>query len=86
MDEHHRADLAQTGWVGDRLAAEGGGQVPEQPGSPEAPPAHDHTVASGGGGHGQGVGRLPEVAVAQHRDGGDRLLEAPMASQSAEPE
>ena len=45
-------------------------------GPAEAAPADHHAVAPGGRHHGQGVGRLPQVAVAEDRDGGDRLLES----------
>ena len=72
---HHGGDRAQVGRGLEGTAAEGVGQVAEQPRSAEAAPAHHHPVAPGGLDHGQGVGRLPQIAVAQHGDGGDLSLE-----------
>ena len=70
-------DLAETGRrPGYRPAGEGVGQVPEEPRPAEAAPADDHAVAPGGRHHGQGVRRLPQVAVAQHGDRGDGLLQS----------
>src|SRR5664280_278549 len=74
---HHRADLAEPRRWGHGVAPECGGQVPEEPGAAETAPADDDPVAPGGRGHGQGVRGLPQVSVAQDRDGGDRLLQAP---------
>ena len=38
---HHRLDLAEDGQGGDVLTVEGGGQVAEEPGAPEAATADD---------------------------------------------
>ena len=70
---HHLDHRAQVRWTLQRPSPEGVGQVSEQPGTTEAAPSHHHSVASGGRHHGQRIGRLPQVAVAQHRDGGDQL-------------
>ena len=43
-------------------------QVTEQPRAPEAAPTDDDAVAAGGRDHGDGVGGLPDVAVAEHGD------------------
>ena len=72
---HHLDDLAERRRCRHRLAGEGSDEVPEQPRAAEAAPADHHAVAAGGAHHLDGVGRLPDVAVAEDRDGGDRLLE-----------
>ena len=54
-------------------AGEGIGQVAEEPGPAEAAASDDHAVDPGLADHLQRVGGLPDVAVAQHRDGDVRL-------------
>ena len=65
---HHRGHLAQGRQRRRRPAGEGGGQVAEQPRPAEAPASDDDAGASGLLHHQQRVGRLPDVAVAEHRD------------------
>ncbi len=60
---------------GDLLAGEGGDQVAEQPRAPEATASDDDAVAPGLLHHRQRVGRLPDVAVAEHRDLGNGLFQ-----------
>jgi len=72
---HHRTDHAEVRRSRHRTAPEGAGEVPEEPGSAEAAPTDHHAVAAGRLDHGQGVGRLPEVTVAEDGDRGHRLLE-----------
>ena len=50
-------------------------EVAEQPRPAEAAAADDHAVAAGRAHHRHGVGGLPDVAVAEHRDRRDVGLE-----------
>ena len=54
---------------------EGVDEVAEEPRSPEAAPTDHHAVAAGLGEHGEGVVRLPDVAVAEDGDRRDVCLE-----------
>ena len=54
-------------------AGEGIGKVAEEPGPAEAAASDDHPVDPGLADHLQRVGGLPDVAVAQHRDGDVRF-------------
>ena len=66
---HHRAPPRRgAGSVADRGPRERRGQVAEQPGTAQAAAADDDTVGAGLLDHPQRVGRLPDVAVAEHRD------------------
>ncbi len=78
MPHHDVGDLAQRRPGADPgvLAAECGHQVGEQPGPPQAAAADHDAVAAGPAHHPQRVVGRPDVAVAQHRDLGDGVLEA----------
>jgi hypothetical protein len=65
---HHRRDVAQARQCGDLRAGERRRQVAEQPGAPEAAPTDDDTGTTGLLDHRERVVRLPDVAVAEHRD------------------
>src|SRR4051795_8473425 len=58
-----------------RTAGERGGEVGEQPGPPQAATADHHAVAPRLPDHLQRVVRAPDVAVAEHGDARDGLLE-----------
>ena len=82
---HHGGDLTEARRRLHRSPGEGVGEVAEQPRPAEAAAAHDDAVAAGLGQHRQRVVRLPDVAVAEHRDAVTEALSAAMASQRAEP-
>ena len=68
---HHLGDDAERRRGLHGPAGEGVGEVAEQPRAAEAATADHDAVASGLGHHRQRVVGLPDVSVAQHRDGGD---------------
>lgn len=77
MPDHHVGDLAQGGpYEGVGAALEGGDQVGEEPGPPQAAASDDHAVAAGLPHHAQRVLGGPDVAVAEDGDLRDVLLEA----------
>ena len=65
---HHRGHLAQVGKRVPRPSRERVGEVAEQPGTAQAAASDHHPGAAGPLHHRQGVGGLPDVAVAEHRD------------------
>jgi hypothetical protein len=69
---HHRRHLPQGRQRLDLPAGEGRGQVAEQPRPAQAAAADHHPGAAGLLHHAHRVGRLPDVTVAQHRDGHGR--------------
>ncbi len=73
---HHVGDLTGPRSLGDRLTLEGGGQLAEQPRSTEAAPTDDHPVAACPAHHCQRVVGFPNVAVAEHGDGGNRFFQS----------
>ena len=75
MLEHHVHDAAEVGRVLRLAALEDVGQVAEQPRPAQAAAAHDHAVAARRPHHAQRVLRLPDVAVAEHRDARHGLLQ-----------
>ena len=86
MGPHDLDDGAQAGGSRHRPPGEGVGQVANSHGRPRQPrpmTTPSHPVAAD---HGQGVGRLPDVAVAEHRDRVTAALSSAMARQSAAPE
>jgi hypothetical protein len=80
---HHGAHLSERGQGRHLLAREGGREIAEDPRPAEAAAANHDARCTGLLDHAQGVRRLPDVAVAQHRDldvldePGDRLPVGP---------
>ena len=73
--DHHVGDLAKGRTGLDLSAGKGICQVAEEPGSTQAPPSDDHTVASGLFHHAESVLGLPDVPITEHRNGPDQVLE-----------
>src|SRR6187402_34556 len=73
MTAQHVLDLAESGQWMARAACKGIGQVSKEPRPTEAPPADDYAIDVGLAHHLQRVGCLPDVAIAQHRNGDMRL-------------
>src|SRR4029450_10487692 len=64
---------AETGQWMARVACKGIGQVSKEPRPTEAAAADDYAIDAGLAHYLQRVGCLPDVAIAQHRNGGMRL-------------
>ena len=66
---HHHGNLSERRGPIRLMPVEGLSQLPEQPGTPEAPTADDDGVTAGLAHHLQGVPALPDVPIAEHGNG-----------------
>ncbi len=76
MFEHDLGDRPEVRRVLGLASREDIRQIAEEPRTTQAAATDHHAVASGLPHHPKRVLGLPDVAVAQHRDGGDDLLQA----------
>ena len=72
---HHRHHVTEPTRCGHVVAPERRHEIAEQPRTTQAAPTHDHTVTSGGLHHAQCIVGGPDVAVAEHGNRRDRLLQ-----------
>ena len=75
MVEHDATNFAEIRRIRGLATLEDIGEIAEKPWAPQTTTAHHHAVAARFTHHSQGIPGLPDVAVSEDRDAGDRSFE-----------